>query len=327
MEALTDSSQQNLDTSNQFYIVDIGAAGGLDQRWRKNLPNLTAILFEPDPESYVRLQSISGERDIICNTALYSSQTTLDFFVCRDSECSSIYRPNRSLLEHFPQAERFDIVKTSAVPVDTLKRQLFKAGVARTDFIKLDVQGAELDILQGTDSFLPTTLGLQIEVAFQEIYSKQPLFHQVHQYLTERGFALIDLQKTYWSLNLPQFSSDYNKGQLIFGDALYFRLPQSLLSDDKFNPNDLSRAIMLYLCYGYTDLAQHLLTLMQSKGRVDTADSIHLAQLIAKKRQQSPLPLFRGRSRLYHGLKQFAKKFFFVSLTPWNRGSDATIGN
>ena len=53
----------------------------------------------------------------------------------------------------------------------------------RVDFIKLDTQGSELDILHGAGSLLDNCSGLQLEVMFSPLYEGQPLFADVDAYL------------------------------------------------------------------------------------------------------------------------------------------------
>ena len=49
------------------------------------------------------------------------------------------------------------------------------------------------------------------------------------------------------------------KGQLIFGDALYFKRPEEVLSIDQVTQEKIIRSICIYLVYGYLDLAKTLL--------------------------------------------------------------------
>jgi hypothetical protein len=56
------------------------------------------------------------------------------------------------------------------------------------DFIKIDVQGAELDIFQGGLGALKDVLFIVTEVEFVELYHGQPLFGDVSGFLQEQGF-------------------------------------------------------------------------------------------------------------------------------------------
>jgi len=61
------------------------------------------------------------------------------------------------------------------------------------DFIKLDTQGSELDILKGSDKILRSPLiGLEIEMEFISLYKDQPLFGDVVNFLGSKNFQFID---------------------------------------------------------------------------------------------------------------------------------------
>ena len=49
--------------------------------------------------------------------------------------------------------------------------------------MKLDIQGAELEVLRGSKKTLTNVLGLEIEVNFKEIYHDIPLAHDVEEFL------------------------------------------------------------------------------------------------------------------------------------------------
>src|SRR5207249_2189584 len=63
------------------------------------------------------------------------------------------------------------------------------------EFIKLDTQGSELDILRTVDdSQWPDVLAVEVEVEFAELYTNQPLFFDVDGFLRSKGMVLFDLR-------------------------------------------------------------------------------------------------------------------------------------
>ncbi|MHB8108395.1 MAG: hypothetical protein ACYDHW_00010 [Syntrophorhabdaceae bacterium] len=62
------------------------------------------------------------------------------------------------------------------------------------------------------------------------MYENQPLFSDVDKLMRDVfGLELQDLRKTYWKY--PEgLAVGTTKGRLIFGDALYFRPPQKIIS-------------------------------------------------------------------------------------------------
>ena len=136
---------------------------------------------------------------------------------------SSIYEPNRQFIDLFPEPERNDIVDTVKLPSETVDRVAQQLN-AKFDVIKLDVQGAELDVLKGATNSLAHTLAIDIEVEFCELYKDQPLFDQVFSFLRKSGFEFIDFTYIYrWS---PDTFNGL--GQATFSDALFMLPPETV---------------------------------------------------------------------------------------------------
>ena len=60
----------------------------------------------------------------------------------------------------------------------------------RPVFMKIDVQGSELDVLKGCGDALPFIDWIYVEVSYVTLYSGQPLAGDIVRYLAERRFTL-----------------------------------------------------------------------------------------------------------------------------------------
>ncbi len=241
-------------------LIDVGASGGIDPRWRAAAPYLRVIGFDADARAPLE-GGRTGVTVTYLRSALNDQAGPLPFHLVRHQEASSVYAPNRRFLNQFPESDRFDIVESITMDADTLDHQLALAGVGGVDFIKLDTQGSELLILQGGRQTLASgVFGLEIEVEFVPVYADQPLFADVDAFARDAGFMLMDLKPTYWKRAAGQRLGGA-KGQLIFGDALYFRHPDSLaaviagLTTEADRRTAVLHALAVCLLYGYLDVA------------------------------------------------------------------------
>jgi len=303
-------------------IIDIGASGGIHPRFKKFIKNIRAILFEPDPREFSRLKESVPNNYIVLNTALSEIPGEADFNLCRKQQVSSVYLPNKAFLSNFPDIERFSITNTVKMVTDTLDNQLEKNGLIDIDFIKIDTEGSELSILKGANNILRTVMGLELEICFAPIRENQPLFHDVNKYVTELGYQLLDIKRYYWKRCNTHFHN-FRKGQIIFGDALYFRSPESICDLFETDERKIIACFLLLLSYGYLDLAETLYHLAK-KRKIISGDAINdLKARLGKYRPRVVMADFKGKQRIYNIITRIAN--IFRSNT-WATG-DREIGN
>jgi len=157
-----------------------------------------AILFEPDPEEAEKLRK-SGLQ--VVETALGEMDGEATLHITRQPGSSSLYKPSEDFRRKYPKPELLEVVKELIVSLRSLDSLSEKDGLDTIEFIKLDVQGAELDILKGATSLLNSglLLGIEAEVEFQRMYVDQPLFADVFEYVTKNfGYELFDLDQVHW---------------------------------------------------------------------------------------------------------------------------------
>jgi FkbM family methyltransferase len=309
--------------NNHLIIVDIGASGGIDSRWKSVTPYFKGILFEPDAREYDTLKENSESNLIVLNSALSDSRKKVEFNLCKKQMVSSIYRPNFNFLEKFTDVERFKVEKTIKLDADTLDNQLKINNINEVDFIKIDTQGYELPILKGYENNFDSVIGLEIEVEFEPMYEGQPLFSDVDNFVKDKGFSLIDLKRYYWKRK-GNVNTGNNKGQMIFGDALYFKSPEQILLMTGITQEKIIRCIFIYLAYGYIDLSQTLLKSATSKGLL-SEESCDL--LVIKLKKYENKNLFKGFKIRRKIAKLFCKLSNKIDPGEDYSGTDSLIGN
>ncbi len=236
-------------------VLDIGARYGVQEPWQSWPEAITPVLVEPEEAEYRRLQARYPH---VFNVALADSDGTRPLYVAKGAGKSSLYRPNMAFLRQFPKPERFSTVATQSVVTTTLDILYERKELPRIDAVKIDVQGAELDILRGGRQLLTDQLlSLQVEVCFDQMYEDYPHFCAVDSFIRNLGaMHLHDLSKRHW--RYARGTHLDGKGRLVFGDALYFADLDRIMSMDAPEQSVL-RAAFIAMIYGFPDYSYHLL--------------------------------------------------------------------
>lgn len=259
---MADQQLENiLGAGNKLVVVDGGARNG-----PQDLVGLHSLCqfhcFEPNPKELAgvdgavlsRMEPSNGENQMLVYPyALCGSSGFTTLNVSLRPGATSTLEPCETLLNRFAAdnfSELKEIVERVEVPAITLSDFMSKAAVNYVDFIKLDTQGNELDILKSADSYLESISVIMTEVELVPLYKNQPLFHDVSAFLDSKGFELIDFRSNptcrrfHARADLPP--SAY---RLVWGDAIYAYRP-----DNVNKPRSLQQGLVL-AGLGYADVA------------------------------------------------------------------------
>ena len=110
--------------------------------------------------------------------------------------------------------------------VETLDDLISKMKMPWPDYIKLDLQGAELLALKGAARSLQNASAVQMEVSFISLYHGCPIMGDVIPFMSERGFRLYDIFGL-WHRPLD--------GALAQGDFLFIRAGHPLVADNRWS--------------------------------------------------------------------------------------------
>ncbi len=242
--------------SGGLTLLDIGAAGEIQPRWEPIAKQLEYIGVEPDERTSSKLlNDLKCKSYQIINSVAWSKKDHVEFYLTNKPQLSSAFIPDENFINKFPYPERFKIQSTITIETSTLDDVITDQEI---DFIKLDIQGAEIDALKGLEKNLEKCLGLELEVEFSSIYKDQPLFGAVDQHLKHKGFEFIDFTNICrWERkNLNSY------GQAVFGDGLWLRTPEYITSENK---QKALKYISICTLYGRLDLAYRTLELLELK--------------------------------------------------------------
>ena len=230
-----------------------------------------------DADDCARLNEAYGEKGFrYFPYVLGERAESRTFYVANWPPSCGLYKKRVDFWSRYTPVNLRKLTVVREVPVTTvaLDNCLKDEGIAAPDFIKVDVEGAELEVLRGGRNALAKALGVLVEARFSNA-NGCPLFAETDIFMRENRFRLYDF--TYigkyprkhmpdpraW-LNGEEVSWPEDYGQLIWADALYFadpiEYPETILQAGLDDPVKLIKFISLLELFGCVDYAAELVT-------------------------------------------------------------------
>ena len=250
--------------------IDVGSRGGFEADLDPIAWAVDAVGFEPNPEELDRL------RHQIAEHASHGARS--DTYPLRSAErealagCMSRSRPSplpcssttRALARGSASRRCSRSTASSTWKTMTLDDALTRFAIPAPHYLKLDIEGAELEVLSSSPRALSSTLVLKTEVAFVPMRRGQPLATDVDLFLRGHGFQLhrprragaLATQGRTSRIRSSRPQGPLFPGQIAHGDFLYFREPDAIPSAEV--PSVL-RAAVLAMAHGFFDYASALL--------------------------------------------------------------------
>lgn len=173
-------------------VVDVGAHTGQFALFaRRRFPAAVLHCFEPqrDPRRTLERLAPALAPMEVHDCALGTDSRESPMVVSRASDSSSLLPIGEAQVAQFPGT---DPVGTEMVRVARLDEEL-GAPEQRPALLKVDVQGFELEVLEGAGELLGAYDAVLVEASFVELYTGQPLVTDVIRFLGDRGWRLSDV--------------------------------------------------------------------------------------------------------------------------------------
>jgi len=185
-------------------VVDVGAnTGQWAKAFRESFPNQGHLMsFEPDSrawEGYQKnLQNYQGE---LIRLAAGSKVGTSKFFKWSVEGGSSSLMPLTNQGELFTNQNQVDLEETQTQIIRLDKFLLDKLEVFpdRGVYVKIDVQGGELEVLDGLEGIVSSIDAIEIEIPLLMVYEGGSSILQILNKLETWGFTLISAQTERWN--------------------------------------------------------------------------------------------------------------------------------
>lgn len=201
---------KGFDRNSIHTLVDVGAHEGLYSSRAARFFNLTrTILVEPLPKYAAKLRKLNFPGAHVVEAALSNKVGEATFTLNKTEQASSLLEINPVM----SNAYELDmaVAERISVRVNTLDQIAADLKIDTVDLLKVDVQGAERELLAGATKTLRSTKYIQIEVLVVEHYHGCARFFELDEILKRSGFTLC---------RMVDFSND-PQGLLLQADAIY----------------------------------------------------------------------------------------------------------
>jgi len=259
-------------------FIDGGASGNIHPLVMPVASVTHCICFEPDGQMYEALcQSYDKDNPFakinIFDVALGRGAGYRSLYVTKDEVNTSLLVPSRELLARYLM-RGFKLQKKARVKTESLDAIVSRNMNKRErwgEFIKLDCQGMEYDILLGAEETLnKNCVALYLELEFFQMYKNQRTFSEIDLFLRKKGFQLYGFYPSYISakkLNRRKYDSEE---RIVWADALYFKDPFSIGGvGSRFCRRDIEVLVLAAILTGYYDFALEIVERYYKNARND----------------------------------------------------------
>ena len=187
----------NLLAEKPVCLIDVGARGGPQALWQNLLRCVRFIGFDFDEQECTRLNHQFKERSLDVTFyphAVYDSRQKRNFYVAKFPPSSGFVRGNQDYVRRFLATVRNNMEVVKEVEIETIDIDSFVGdhGIDYVDFIKVDVEGAELPVLKGAKGCLSKVLGVETELNIGPTRNPDNL-SGIDELLRGQGLHLFDI--------------------------------------------------------------------------------------------------------------------------------------
>ncbi|MBE9124877.1 MULTISPECIES: FkbM family methyltransferase [unclassified Coleofasciculus] len=197
-------------------VLDVGANSGQYARSLLDIGYQGKIIsFEPTSSAYEQLVLSSQNNpnwEVAEQCAVGNINGEIEIHISANSESSSVLN---ILPTHVDAAKKSAYVGSEVVKIYRLDDLVsHRLSYFRSPFLKIDTQGYEDRVLQGSAKIIAQIQGLYLEMSLVPLYEDQVLFEDMLITIKNLGFSLYNLT--------PGFS-DYRTGRLLQVMGTFFR--------------------------------------------------------------------------------------------------------
>ena len=175
----------------KLVALDVGAQGGFFNESifsKKYNFFFDLIAVEPIPEEAKKLEDKNYK---VISKGLWSENCMKKLYILEKRPgSSSMYKPNPEALSLYGFKEKdfslFNVTREIDIECTTIRESLNKFKLSNLDFLKIDTQGSEFEILKGMGDYFP--LIMKIEIQIIPMYENVPNWSELVNYLYKMNY-------------------------------------------------------------------------------------------------------------------------------------------
>lgn len=233
--------------NHKIVILDIGASGSYHvNKFNNFFAKYENISIVVKFDEITRIGQSNDDK--VYGDFLWSENTSQKFYITYNKVSSSFFKPNQKNLQDFINFTDHVVIDEQTKDLkrlDDIKFDLF------FDFIKIDAEGSEYEILKGGENTIQKSLGFEIEQQFIERYQNSPKYQVISEHLEKLGFEVYLINSESWKKKMSYTNVNTNL-KLVWADFLYFLKYdkfKNLLTNNKDKEIIILKQIVLFSMY------------------------------------------------------------------------------
>lgn len=242
-----------------FTIAEIGARPASSEpepfvKLVEKFQGSKIIAFEPDFELCTNLNETTPEFYNYIPYALASEKGFRPLYETEHPWCTSLYKPREKFNKKFIGLQLMDIKRISEIEVKTLHEVFISLGIDDLDLCKIDVQGAELEVIYGGGPLINNCVSIVSEVCFNQLYIDAPSFGDIQNFLGQKGLIFHKfISPGRRNLQPTLENRDPNLGSwLLWSDAIFV---SDILNIEKLSSEKLLKLALIAAAYESVDIS------------------------------------------------------------------------
>jgi len=263
-----------LQLDDTLFVADIGAALLAETPVYAELvlahPSAHLFSFDGDARQIAELKARYGAKATVLGHFLGDGNEHTVYLCDEASGMTSLLKPSEPALNFFNGFDDFGrVLSTETVKTTQLDAV---AEIDRIDFLKMDIQGSELRVLQHGSQKLRECVAVQLEVSFVALYEDQPTFGDIDSWMRANGYlphSFVDVKR--WSISPTVRNNNFRIpfNQLLEADVVYIKDPLQL---ERYSDSQLKRQVLFADAFFKSpDLAVFCLRELSARGALADA--------------------------------------------------------